>query len=340
MPGSGSPGAELAAPAAQSMSDGRLKSLQERFRGFDPRDAIVYVSFVVMFLVFAVTLRGDGFLSETNLINIVDQSVPVGIMACAYVFVLSSGEIDLSIGATVALSALVTAEALHVSLLVGICAGLGCGLGVGLVNGLAVTLIRIPSFLVTLATMSLVTGLAQSIHNLESISVGNQSFDTVFGSGSVGPFSSGILWLGGVVVVGYVAFHLTRYGAHIRATGDNRGAAESSGIRVNRVRVSALALTGLAAGLAGMLDAGTLQTATYTFGTTDLLTVIAAVIIGGTSLFGGRGTIVGALVGSLLLAMLANALILLGLSVPQQGIAFGLVILLAVAFGRDKEGAG
>jgi ribose transport system permease protein len=319
------------------MGPGELSLLRKWWGSFDPRDTIVYVSFVVMFLVFALMLRSDGFLSETNLVNIVDQSVPVGIMACAYVFVLSSGEIDLSIGATVALSALATAEGLHVSPLLGICAGLGCGLGVGLLNGLAVTLIRIPSFLVTLATMSLVTGLAQSIHNLQSISISNQTFNTIFGSGSVGPFSSGVLWLAGAALVAFVVFHHSRYGAHIRATGDNRGAAESAGIRVNWIRVSALALSGLAAGLAGMIDAGTLQTASYTLGTTDLLTVIAAVIIGGTSLFGGRGTVIGALVGALLLAMLANALILQGLSVPQQGIAFGVVILLAVAFGRDKE---
>jgi ribose transport system permease protein len=293
----------------------------------------------VLFVVFAITLRGDGFLTESNLINIVDQSVPVALMACAYVFVLSSGEIDLSIGATVALTSLVTAEALHVSLLAGILAGVGCGLGIGLLNGLAVTLIRIPSFLVTLASMSLVTGLAQSIHNLQSISVNDETFNTVFGSGSVGPFSTAVVWLVAGVVITFVAFHQSRFGAHIRATGDNRAAAESVGIRVNVIRVSALALSGLAAGLAGMLDAGSLQTATYTFGTTDLLTVIAAVIIGGTSLFGGRGTIIGALVGSLLLAMLANALILMGLSVPQQSIALGVLILLAVAFGRDREGS-
>jgi ribose transport system permease protein len=306
---------------------------------FDPRDAIVYISFAVLFLIFAITLRGDGFLSETNLVNIVNQTVPVALMACAFVFVLSSGEIDLSIGATVALTSLVTAEALHTSLLVGILAGLGCGLGIGLLNGLAVTLIRIPSFLVTLASMSLVTGLAQSIHSLQSISVNNEAFNTAFGSGSVGPFSTAVIWLVGGVIVAYVAFHQSRFGAHIRATGDNRGAAQSAGIRVNRVRVAALALSGLAAGLAGMLDAGSLQTATYTFGTTDLLTVIAAVIIGGTSLFGGRGTIIGALFGSLLLGMLANALILMGLSVPQQSIALGVLILLAVAFGRDREGS-
>ena len=312
----------------------RLSSLR-----FDPRDAIVYVSFAVLFLVFAITLRDDGFLSETNLINIVNQTAPVALMACAYVFVLSSGEIDLSIGATVALTSLVTAEALHTSLAIGILAGVGCGLTIGLLNGLAVTMIRIPSFLVTLASMSLVTGLAQSINNLQSISVNNSTYNTMFGSGEVGPFSSVVVWLVAGVAIAYVAFHHSRFGAHIRAAGDNRAAAESAGIRVNSVRVAALTLSGLAAGLAGMLDAGTLQTATYTFGATDLLTVIAAVIIGGTSLFGGRGTIIGALVGSLLLGMLANALILMGLSVPQQSIALGALILLAVAFGRDREGA-
>lgn len=336
LPGSSATHAE-SAPRGESALPILPAKRRIRLRNVDPRNAIVYVSFAVLFGIFAITLNGDGFLTTTNLINIVDQTTPDALMACAYVYVLSAGEIDLSIGATVALTALVTAEALHTSLVVGIVAGLGCGLGIGVLNGLAVTLIRIPSFLVTLASMSIVTGIAQSIHNLQSISVNNATFDTVFGSGGIGPFSTLVLWLVGGVAIAYFGFHFLRFGAHVRATGDNRGAAATAGIRVNRIRVSALAVSGLAAGLAGMLDAGTLQSATYTLGVTDLLTVIAAVIIGGTSLFGGRGTIFGALVGSLLLGMLNNALVLMGLSVPQQSIALGVIIILAVTFGRDRE---
>ena len=135
------------------------------------------MAFLLIFAFFAVTLQDDGFLSQTNLLNIVRQTTPVTVMAVAVVFVLSAGEIDLSIGSVVALSALVTADVMQSRRRAcsAVAAGLGVGLGVGAVNGLFVTLLRLPSFLVTLATMGLVAGLARTITDLESVAVENQS---------------------------------------------------------------------------------------------------------------------------------------------------------------------
>ena len=301
-------------------------------RTLESRRYVVYVAFLLIFVFFAVTLRDDGFISQTNLLNIVRQTTPVTVMAVAVVFVLSAGQIDLSLGSVVALSALVTAEVMqtHTAVLA-VAAGLGVGLGVGAVNGLFVALLRLPSFLVTLASLGIVAGLARTVTNLESVAVENQSFINIFGSGNVGPIPSLALWALGAVALGQFVFRHQRFGAHVVATGDNVGAARATGIHVDRVKFAVLVLSGAAAAVAGVLYTGRLQGASYTVGAQDLLTVIAAVVIGGTRLFGGEGSIVGALVGSLIMGMLTNGLILWGLSSSEQMIAQGVLLLLAIS---------
>jgi ribose transport system permease protein len=301
-------------------------------RAGEPRRYVVYIAFLLIFTFFAVTLRDDGFLSETNLLNIVRQTTPVTVMAVAVVFVLSAGEIDLSLGSVVALSALVTADVMQThSAVLAVAAGLGVGIGIGVVNGLFVTLLRLPSFLVTLASMGLVAGLARTITNLESVGVENQSFIKIFGSGDVGPIPGLAFWAVGAVALGHFVFAHKRFGAHVVATGDNVGAASIAGIRVDRVKFAVLVLSGASAAVAGILYTGRLQGATYTVGDQALLTVIAAVVIGGTSLFGGKGSVIGALFGSLIMGVLTNGLILWGLSASEQLIAQGVLLLLAIS---------
>jgi ribose transport system permease protein len=303
-----------------------------RLRVADPRQYVVYVAFLAIVAFFAVTLHDDGFLSETNLLNIVRQTTPDTVMAVAVVFVLSTGEIDLSIGSVVALSALVTADVMRDhSAVPAVAAGLGVGMAVGAVNGLFVTLLRLPSFLVTLATMGLVAGLARSITDLASVAVENRSFANIFGSGDVGPIPGLAFWALGAVAAGQFAFRHTRFGAHVVATGDNAAAARATGIRVDRVKLAVLVLSGTAAALAGILYTGRLQGATYTLGEQDLLIVIAAVVIGGTRLFGGEGSVIGALFGSLIMGTLTNGLILSGLSPSEQLVAQGALLLLAIS---------
>lgn len=310
-------------------------------RTVDPRHYVVYVAYLLIFVFFAITLQDDGFLTTTNLLNIVRQTTPVTVMAVAVVFVLSAGEIDLSLGSVVALSGLVTADVMQShSAVLAVAAGLTVGLVVGAVNGLFVTLLRLPSFLVTLATMGLVAGLARSITNLESVAVESQGFINIFGSGDVGPIPGLAFWALGAAALGQFAFRHRRFGAHVAATGDDAAAARAAGIRVDRVRFAVLVLSGTAAAVAGILYTGQLQGASYTLGAEDLLTVLAAVVIGGTRLFGGQGSIVGALVGSLLLGTLTNGLILWGLSSSEQLIAQGGVLLLAISLTfREPRGA-
>lgn len=299
----------------------------------------VYPSLVLIFGVFALALEDRGFLTSSNLLNIATQAAPIAIMAVGAVFVLSAGEIDLSIGAVVAVAALATSSVMQDhGLLVALAAGLGVGLGAGLINGALVTRLRVPSFLVTLAIMEVAIGFSRMIHDLQSISVTNPAFLRWFGSSELLGVSGVVVWALAVAVVGYVLYGHTRFGAHVRAVGDSRRAAASGGINVTRVRIGVFMLSGGTAALAGMLYAGRLQAAQYTLGANDLFTVIAAVIIGGTSLFGGRGSVVGAVAGALLLATLNNGLILFGLSVAEQTVALGLIILAAVVIGLREQG--
>jgi len=303
-----------------------------QLRLVDPSRYIVYVGFVLILIGFSIVLRDDGFLTTRNLLNIVQQTTPITIMAVGMVFVLTAGEIDLSIGPIVAVSALLASLVLRENFwLFGVVVGLLAGASIGAVNGVLVAYVRLPSFLVTLATMGFLAGVARWITDLQSVPITNDTFNNIFGAGSLFGVPSLVIWTIAIVLVGHFFYRETRYGAHVHAIGDNAQSARAVGIKVDRVRFSVMVLSGLAAGLAGLLYAGRLHGARYTLGETDLLTVIAAVIVGGTRLNGGVGTIFGALIGSLLMGLLNNGLILMGLSVSEQLMVRGLIILAAIA---------
>ena len=309
-----------------------------RVRSFDLRNYVVYLGFLAILAFFSVLLFDKGFLSPDNFMNILRQTAMVSVMAIGMAFALSAGEIDLSIGATVALAALVAAVTLQQApLVVALTAALGVGLFVGLANGLLTTKLRIPSFLVTLGTLGIVTGLAREITNLQAVPITNDTFNFVFGSGDLGPISMLFVWTAILLVVGHVVYRKTPFGRAVLATGGNRAAARFSGVPVDRIRVAVLVISAMSAAFAGVLYAGRLHGARYTLGEQDLLTVIAAVIIGGTSLFGGRGSIVGAVIGSIIMGMLNNGLILMGLSVSEQMIARGVIIIVAVSLSLREQ---
>jgi len=168
---------------------------------------VVYLGFLAIFLFFAVTLADDGFLTTRNLTNIVLQTAPATIMAIGFVFVLSAGEIDLSFGSITAVSALSAAVVMQdMPMLAGVIAGLGAGLLIGCFNGVLVAYLRLPSFLVTLATLGLFAGLARSMTDLRSIPVINDAFTGFFGSGSLFGIPSLILWTLGAVIVDHRCF--------------------------------------------------------------------------------------------------------------------------------------
>jgi ribose transport system permease protein len=185
--------------------------------------------------------------------------------------------------------------------------------------------------------MGLVSGLARTITNLQAIPIVDRDFNTIFGSGSIAGVSTLVIWSAAAVLVGHYVLRDTRFGAHLLAVGDNAVAARVSGIRVERVKITTLVISGVCAALAGLLYAGRLHGAAYTLGDADLMTVIAAVVLGGTRLFGGSGSVIGALFGSLIMGVLNNGLILAGLNVSQQLIARAAIILISVALTLRED---
>lgn len=305
----------------------------------DIRQYVVYFSFVMILIFFTIALSPKIFLSGANLMNILRQTAMVSIMAVGMTFTLTAGEIDLSIGSLVALSALVAGVVLESvnNIPLAVLAGLGTGALTGFINGIITTKARIPAFLVTLGTAGIITGLARSLTNLESVPIINKTFTFIFGSGNIGPIPTLFIWTIVIMAIGHLLLKNTPFGRAVLATGGNRAAAKYSGIRTDRIRVAVLMISAVSASLAGILYAGRLHGARYTLGESDLMTVIAAVIIGGTSFSGGRGSVVGAILGSIVMGMMNNGLLLMGLSVSEQMIARGFIIIIAVSLSlREK----
>jgi ribose transport system permease protein len=323
---------ERALPAAVSRA-----RLVEAAKGFDWRQYVVYVAFVLVFLYFALTLHGSGFLSSTNLLNILRATATISIMAVAMTFVIGAAQIDLSVGAVAGLASVTTAMSIHHwGMATGILVGLATGLAVGCLNGALVAVLAIPSFLVTLGMLGVAHGVAMWITNTEPQPILDTTYNDVFGLGDIGPVPALVVWTLAVVVIGHVVLRKTSYGRRVLATGGNAVAARFSGIDTRKITFLVLASMGLAAGLAGMLYAGRLQSGRFQWGEGDELSVIAAVILGGTSLFGGRATVIGSLLGSVMIGLINNGLILAGLESSQQEVVRGVIIVGAVALARRK----
>lgn len=302
---------------------------------FDWRQYVVYIGFVLIFAVFAIMLSDSGFLTTNNLLNIVRQTATISVMAVAVTFVIACAEIDLSVGAVAGLASVTTAMGVSsFGLIPGVAIGLLTGFVVGLINGTLVTRVGIPSFLVTLGMLGISTGTAMWITDTAPIPILNNTFNSFFGSGQIGPVPTLALWTLVAFLVGHIVLTRTTYGRKVLATGGNEMAARFSGVDTARVKLIALTTSSVVAAIAGMLYAGRLQSGRFQWGQGDELSVIAAVILGGTSLFGGMGTVVGTIVGSLMIGLINNGLILLGLEYSQQLIVRGAIIILAVALGR------
>ena len=301
------------------------------------RQNIIYIGFVAIFLVFALTLNDKGFLNPNNLLNIVRQTAMIAVMAIAMTFVLSAGEIDLSVGAVAGLATVTVAMAIDFAGPVGgIAAGIATGLAVGMFNGWLTTRIGIPSFLTTLAMMGIAKGVAMWISDTAAVPILSPGYSWVFGGGSVGPIPVLLFWIAALGGVGHIVLRRSGFGRRVLATGGGETAARYSGIDTANIKMKVLVLSSCAAALAGMLYAGRLQSGRFQLGEGDELSVIAAAVLGGTSLFGGKGTVIGTIVGAMMIGLINNGLILFGLEFSQQLIARGGIIILAVALSQKR----
>ncbi len=300
------------------------------------QDYIVYIFFIAVLVFFSITIGSEGFLTVTNMFNIARTTAMISIMAFAMTFVIACGELDLSIGSVAALSSLTCALTMQAGYpwWIAVVFALASGLVVGSLNGFFVTFVRIPSFLVTLGMLQLVRGVDMRVTYTNPVAIPSRTFNTLFGSGKLDGIPSLLLWSVAFAILGHAVLRYTTFGRQILATGGNRLAAEYSGVKTRRIKFYAFLLSGAAAAFAGLLYSGMMQTARYNYGDGDELSAIAAVILGGTSLFGGRASIIGTFAGALMIGAINNGLIIMGLDVSEQMIVAGAIIILAVAFGR------
>jgi simple sugar transport system permease protein len=284
----------------------------------------------VMFIGF--TIATPNFLTFDNISNLATQVAITLIVAVAMTFVITTGQIDLSVGSTLAFVATGTAEMLRAgwdSSLV-IVAALLAGLFWGAVNGWLSAHQKIPPFIVTLAAMSVIRGLAQLWTQGFSVPIDQQLLVARIGEAKFLGFSA-LAWIAlATVVIGAVLLSKMRFGSYVNGIGSQEESVRRAGVNTDRIKMITLMLTGLAAGVAGLLTAARLGSGSANSGQGFELTVIAAVVLGGTDLFGGRGTMVGTIIGAVITGLIANGLTLLGVSPFLTPIVTGLVLLAAI----------
>jgi ribose transport system permease protein len=286
---------------------------------------------VLLALIVVAVILYPGFLEPANLRDILNQNSAVGIIAVGMTLVLLTGGFDLSVGATFALSGTVFAGvSLTHGVMVGGVAGLAAGLAAGIVNGFLVAVLHVNPFVATLGSSSAISGLAYIYSDSAPLIVDDVGFRNL-GVARVAGVPLPIVILVLTFIVGWFLAHRTTYGRNIFAVGGNREAARLSGLPVALLVSSTYALTGLLAGLAGMISASRLGVGQADVGATIALDVIAVVVIGGTSLLGGEGAIWRSVVGLLILATLTNVFFSLNVNQNWQLIAKGLIIVGAVA---------
>jgi ribose transport system permease protein len=277
--------------------------------------------------------RNDHFLTADNLLNVLRQNSSTAILAAGMTFAILTAGIDLSVGSVVGLACVLCADVLahgH-GLPAAVAVGLGVGLAVGTLNGVMITAVRIPPFITTLGTMLAVRGAAFTYTDARTIS-GLPDW--------VAPISHGLVPTAimlAVFAVAWVVLMRTPLGRHIYATGGNREAAWLAGIRVNRVLLKVYGLCGLCAGLAGLLMTSRLNSGYPRAGESYELDAVTAVVVGGTSLFGGRGSIWGTLAGAFFIGILNNGLNLQKIEPYDQQIIKGFVLLLAASLDRWRS---
>lgn len=295
-----------------------------------------FISLALLFV--ALSIASPYFLTATNLSSVIRQTAVINIMALGMTLVIVSGGIDLSVGSVLAFSGVLGTMAMvdSGSVLLGIAVGVACGALWGCANGLMIASLRIPPFIVTLGTLGIVRGLTLVVSGGLPV-VGLPREHGFLGEGTIGPAPFVLVVLVACAAVTHFALHGTKLGRYTYAIGSNESAAVYAGIPVARYKVAIYGICGLLTGLAGMIETSRLMTGQPTAGVSYELQVIAAVVIGGGSLTGGAGTVIGTLIGAFIMGLLSNGSDLLGVNPYWQQVIIGAIIILAVALDEARK---
>lgn len=317
--------------------DARPSGFATMLSRFSVRDAGTLIGLVAMVAVFAILV--PGFLSERNLLNILQQSSINACLALGMTLVIISGGIDLSVGPTAALAAVCSASLMlaGVPIPLAIAAGLGLGMLCGLFNGFMVAIVGLQPFIVTLGTLSTYRALALIYTGGNPVLGLPPDFRSIF-NGAVFGIPTPVVIVAGVALVAAVVLKKTPFGEYLLAVGGNEEAAHIAGVPIARTKITAYVISGLLAALAAMILIGRLGAAEPILGNLWELDAIAAAAIGGASLMGGKGSVVGTILGAIILGAMRNGLTLMNVQSFYQLLATGLIILAAMLIDRMTRG--
>lgn len=294
--------------------------------------SLVLVPGALLAVCLYLALSTTSFGSSANLTDILVQASVLAIVSFGLTLVILTGELDLSVGSGTALASVVSALVMRdsQSVMLGVLAGLGCGIGIGLINGLIVTKLKVPSFIATLGMLEVARGVALALTNGQVIGSIPQSVSGIANNQFLG--LRWPIWITAIVfVVLYLLLRRTTFGIGVMSVGDNREAARLSSLPVDRVRIMTFVITGLCVGIAGVITTARVQSGQPNTGDLLALTAIAAIVVGGTSIFGGRGSMIKTLWGVLLLSVVQNGLDLKGVNDDMKQVVIGLVFIAAAS---------
>ena len=296
------------------------------------REFAIIVALFVMLVIFAIV--DPIYISSGNLLDIIEQSTINGLLAIGITFAIITGGIDLSVGSTFAIVIVTVGNMLKAGVppFIAVLIGLLFGYILGIVNGLLITQMRLQPFIATLGTMSVYRGIAYVITGGWPVLSMPSTYRKMLDGDIIGDIPISVLILFAFAFVGYIYLKYLRAGMHLYAIGNNEEATRLSGVNVDRLKTMAYGLCGVGAALSGMILLARLGTGEPTAGQGYELNAIAAAAIGGTSLAGGKGSMLGTLLGALLLSALKVGLIVAGVDTFWQFIATGLIIIIAAYF--------
>lgn len=295
------------------------------------------ILFGLIGLITGFSILSERFFTISNMLIVMRQTSIVAFLAVGMSFVIIGAGIDLSVGSVLAFSGAVGAGVMqNGGIFFGILAGLALGTALGAFNGIVITKLKIPAFIATLAMMAIARG-GTLVYTDGRPITGLPSSFAFLGRGYIGNVPFPIILMLIIFILAYIILKLTRFGRYVYATGGNINAARASGIKVDNVIISTFAISGFLSGLTGMVLASRLNSAQPTAGVGYELDAIAAVVLGGTNLFGGEGELWGTLVGAFIMGILNNGLNMLNVSSFYQQVVKGIVILIAVTVAQSGK---
>jgi len=299
------------------------------------REYFVYIALLALIIFFSIA--SPFFLTPGNFANIGRQTAIVSIIAVGMTLVIINAQIDLSVGSVFALCSMAAGLAMqYISnfWLLGALAAIAVGVIFGFINGFVTVKLGVPSFLVTLGMLGVARGIALLITDTRPVLIANPTYFAIFGDSNILGVPIAVVWTLVIVALGVILLHKSAFGLRVFATGGNPQAARFTGVNTKRTVIQSFVLTGALVGVASLLFTGVAHAARPDMGVGLELDVIAAVILGGVSLFGGRGTVIGVLAGSLIIGIMNNGLVLMGVSSSVQQIIKGAIIIAAVSLSK------